>query len=82
MSFWGATVITSMVTSIPAIGWEVTYWLWGGFSIDNPTLHRFFCLHYFLPFIISGLVGLHIYFLHLAGSNNPLGIVSHDNVPF
>jgi quinol-cytochrome oxidoreductase complex cytochrome b subunit len=82
MSFWGATVITNMVTAIPnGIGKELADWLWGGYSVGKPTLQRFFTLHYFLPFVITGLVGLHIYFLHLSGSNNPLGVVSVDNTP-
>lgn len=79
MSFWGATVITNMLTAIPYVGESVTNWLWGGYGVAKPTLQRFFTLHYFLPFIITGLVGLHIYFLHLSGSNNPLGTDPADN---
>lgn len=74
MSFWGATVITNLFTAIPVVGTIVAQTLWGGFSIDNPTLNRFFSLHYLLPFLIVGVVLLHLVLLHLAGSNNPLGI--------
>jgi ubiquinol-cytochrome c reductase cytochrome b subunit len=73
MSFWGATVITSLASAIPVVGTEVTYWLWGGFSVDNATLNRFFSLHYLLPFIIAGASIVHIAALHQYGSNNPLG---------
>lgn len=75
MSLWAATVITNLASAIPVIGKNIVIWLWGGFAVDNPTLHRFFSLHYLLPFIILGLVILHIAFLHLSGSNNPLGLV-------
>jgi quinol-cytochrome oxidoreductase complex cytochrome b subunit len=78
MSFWGAMVITNLFTAIPLVGTSFAEWLWGGFSVDNPTLNRFFSLHYLLPFLISGLVILHLNFLHLVGSSNPLGI--DDNV--
>jgi ubiquinol-cytochrome c reductase cytochrome b/c1 subunit len=74
MSFWGATVITNLFSAIPVVGTEIVYWLWGGFSVDNPTLNKFFSLHYLLPFAILGVVILHIVFLHEHGSNNPLGI--------
>ena len=74
MSFWGATVITSLASAIPVVGDEITHWLWGGFSVDNATLNRFFSLHYLLPFIIAVVVLIHIYLLHFVGSNNPLGI--------
>lgn len=74
MSYWGATVITNLFSAIPLIGKSVVTWLWGGFSIDNPTLNRFFSLHYLLPFIIVGLVLLHLVALHVHGSNNPKGI--------
>lgn len=85
MSFWAATVITSLFGAIPIIGEPVVSWLWGGFSVDNPTLQRFFSLHYLLPFVIAGVVGLHIWALHVPGNNNPLGIEvksSADTLPF
>jgi quinol-cytochrome oxidoreductase complex cytochrome b subunit len=72
MSFWGATVITNLFTAIPLIGESIAYWLWGGFSVDNATLNRFFSLHYLLPFLIVGLILLHLILLHLPGSSNPL----------
>ena len=74
MSFWAATVITNLVSAVPYIGNNIVIWLWGGYSVDNATLNRFFSLHYFFPFIILGLVFIHIVFLHENGSNNPLGI--------
>lgn len=74
MSFWAATVITNLFSAIPYIGLDLVYWLWGGFSIDNPTLNRFFSLHYFLPFVILGLIVFHLLCLHNWGSNNPLGL--------
>ncbi|WP_138380290.1 cytochrome b [Luteithermobacter gelatinilyticus] len=88
MSFWGATVITNLFSAfdfIPVIGDDIVYFLWGGFSVDNPTLNRFFSLHYLLPFVIAGVVILHIWALHIPGSNNPLGIDAkgpQDKVPF
>jgi quinol-cytochrome oxidoreductase complex cytochrome b subunit len=83
MSFWGATVITNLFSALPYVGNSITLWLWGDFSIGNATLNRFFSLHYLLPFLIAGLVIVHLALLHLEGSNNPLGICSHlDNVPF
>ena len=85
MSFWGATVITNLFSAIPFIGESIVVWLWGGFSVDNPTLSRFFALHYLMPFLIVGVVILHIVALHRFGSNNPLGIdVSgkQDTLPF
>jgi quinol-cytochrome oxidoreductase complex cytochrome b subunit len=85
MSFWGAKVITSLFSAIPLVGDSITTWLWGGFSVDNPTLNRFFSLHYLLPFVIVGLVMLHMMALHQFGSNNPLGIDTkgpQDVVPF
>jgi ubiquinol-cytochrome c reductase cytochrome b subunit len=85
MSFWGATVITNLFSAIPWIGDSIVVWLWGGFSVDNPTLSRFFALHYLMPFLIVGIVILHIIALHRFGSNNPLGIdVSgkQDTIPF
>lgn len=74
ISFWGATVITNLVSTIPYIGNIVVIWIWGGFSINNSTLNRFFSLHFILPFIILIIVILHLYFLHFRGSSNPLGL--------
>ncbi|MEX0853101.1 MAG: cytochrome b N-terminal domain-containing protein [Bauldia sp.] len=74
MSFWAATVITSLFTAIPIVGDAITTWLWGGFAVDSPTLTRFYSLHYLLPFMIAGVVILHIWALHVVGQNNPLGI--------
>jgi len=71
MSFWGATVITNLFSAIPFIGNDIVTWLWGGFSVENPTLTRFYSLHFFLPFVITGLVALHLLLLHETGSNNP-----------
>ena len=83
MSFWGATVITSLASAIPIVGNDITHWLWGGFSVDNATLNRFFSLHYLLPFIIAGASLVHILALHQYGSNNPLGSFGTvDKVPF
>lgn len=75
ISFWGATVITSLFSAIPIFGEIIVSWLWGGFAVDNPTLTRFFGLHFLLPFIVLALVGIHLLFLHQTGSNNPLGII-------
>ncbi len=74
MSFWAATVITNLVSAVPVIGEAVVGWIWGGFAVDNPTLNRFYALHFVLPFVIAGLVGLHLWALHTFKSNNPLGI--------
>ena len=74
MSFWGATVITNLFSAIPLVGEGIVTWLWGGYSVDNPTLTRFFTLHYLIPFLILGLVVLHIWALHVPGNNNPIGI--------
>jgi quinol-cytochrome oxidoreductase complex cytochrome b subunit len=89
MSFWGATVITNFFGAfdalIPGLGTTIVTWLWGGFGVDNATLHRFFSLHYLLPFVIAGVVVLHIWALHVPGNNNPLGIdvkSPQDTVPF
>ena len=79
MSFWAATVITNLFSALPFIGTSIVEWLWGGYAVASPTLNRFFCLHFILPFIISGLVGLHIAFVHKTGSNNPLSIESNHN---
>jgi ubiquinol-cytochrome c reductase cytochrome b subunit len=83
MSFWGATVITNLFSAIPFVGHSIVEWLWGGFSVGNATLNRFYSLHYFTPFAIAGLVILHLSLLHKDGSNNPLGINTNvDNIPF
>lgn len=83
MSFWGATVITNLFSAIPGIGQSIVQLLWGGFSVDNPTLNRFFSLHYLLPFLIAAVALLHLILLHQHGSNNPLGISSVvDRIPF
>ncbi len=85
MSFWGATVITNFFTAIPIVGDAITTWLWGGPAVDNATLNRFFSLHYLFPFLIVGVVILHIWALHRFGSNNPLGIDTkgpQDSIPF
>ena len=85
MSFWGATVITNLFSVIPFFGDDIVTWLWGGFSVDNPTLNRFFSLHYLLPFVIFALVFLHLWALHTHKSNNPLGIEvkgDQDELPF
>jgi ubiquinol-cytochrome c reductase cytochrome b subunit len=85
MSFWGATVITSLFSAIPLIGKTITTWLWGGFAVGGPTLIRFYSLHYLLPFMIAGVVVLHIWALHVVGQTNPTGIEvksKQDVVPF
>ena len=85
MSFWGATVITNLFSAIPVFGDSIVALLWGGFSVDNPTLNRFFALHFLLPFVIVGVVLLHVWALHVTGSNNPLGIDvkgPQDTLPF
>jgi len=83
MSFWGATVITNLFSAIPLAGPSIVEWLWGGFSVDNATLNRFFSLHFLMPFLIAGLVLAHLALLHRDGSNNPLGIESTvDKVSF
>nr|YP_009545804.1 cytochrome b [Ophioplinthus gelida]AYO99583.1 cytochrome b [Ophioplinthus gelida] len=83
MSFWAATVITNLVTAIPYVGNDIVHWIWGGFSVGNPTLHRFFVFHFLFPFILILLSIIHLLFLHETGSNNPLGIPSdHDKVTF
>nr|AGB57241.1 cytochrome b [Scotophilus viridis nigritellus] len=83
MSFWGATVITNLLSAIPYIGTSLVEWIWGGFSVDKATLTRFFAFHFLLPFIITALVMIHLLFLHETGSNNPTGIPSDmDMVPF
>nr|ALO70539.1 cytochrome b [Euaesthetus ruficapillus] len=83
MSFWGATVITNLVSAIPYMGINIVQWLWGGFAVDNATLTRFFTLHFILPFIVLAFMIIHLLFLHQTGSNNPLGINSNiDKIPF
>lgn len=74
MSFWGATVITNLLSAVPFIGREIVQWVWGGFAVDNATLNRFFALHFVLPFIIVAIVMVHLLFLHQTGSSNPIGI--------
>lgn len=78
MSYWGATVITNLFSALPLVGEPIVTWLWGGFSVDNPTLNRFFALHYLLPFVIFAVVFLHVWALHITGSNNPEGIEPKD----
>nr|QHB77798.1 cytochrome b [Hylomyscus walterverheyeni]QHB77850.1 cytochrome b [Hylomyscus walterverheyeni]QHB77863.1 cytochrome b [Hylomyscus walterverheyeni]QHB77887.1 cytochrome b [Hylomyscus walterverheyeni]QHB77900.1 cytochrome b [Hylomyscus walterverheyeni] len=83
MSFWGATVITNLLSAIPYIGTTLVEWIWGGFSVDKATLTRFFAFHFILPFIITALVVVHLLFLHETGSNNPTGLNSDsDKIPF
>ncbi len=85
MSFWGATVITNLFSAFPIIGKSIVAWLWGGYSVDNPTLNRFFALHYLLPFVIVGAVIIHLVSLHTVGSNNPTGVEiksKKDIIPF
>ncbi|MFO0520526.1 MAG: cytochrome b N-terminal domain-containing protein, partial [bacterium] len=83
MSFWAATVITNLLSALPRIGQPLVVWVWGGYSVDNATLNRFFSLHFFLPFAIAALVGLHLVLLHTHHSNNPLGIdLGRDSIPF
>nr|ARF04329.1 cytochrome b [Bubalus bubalis]QNS36989.1 cytochrome b [Bubalus bubalis]QNS36990.1 cytochrome b [Bubalus bubalis]QNS36991.1 cytochrome b [Bubalus bubalis]QNS36994.1 cytochrome b [Bubalus bubalis] len=83
MSFWGATVITNLLSAIPYIGTSLVEWIWGGFSVDKATLTRFFAFHFILPFIIAALAMVHLLFLHETGSNNPTGISSDtDKIPF
>ncbi|QFT30752.1 Cytochrome b/c1 [Labrenzia sp. THAF82] len=85
MSFWGATVITNLFSAIPLVGEAIVTWLWGGFAVDNPTLNRFFSLHYLLPFMIFGVVILHVWAFHTTGNNNPTGVqpkTKQDTLPF
>nr|UZT67587.1 cytochrome b [Tessmannella kiplingi] len=83
MSFWGATVITNLLSAVPVIGQNIVLWLWGGFSVDNPSLNRFYSLHFILPFFIFVLMMVHLMFLHVSGSNNPLGLNSNMyKIPF
>nr|YP_010728552.1 cytochrome b [Helota thoracica]WEA76638.1 cytochrome b [Helota thoracica] len=83
MSFWGATVITNLLSAIPYLGTTIVQWVWGGFAVDNATLTRFFTFHFLFPFIVSALTMIHLLFLHQTGSNNPLGTKSNiDKLPF
>ncbi len=85
MSFWAATVITNLFSAIPGVGDAIVTWLWGGYAVGNPTLNRFYSLHYLLPFVIAGVVVLHVWALHVAGQNNPTGVEpksDRDTVPF
>nr|AYQ22952.1 cytochrome b [Pleurocryptella fimbriata] len=83
MSFWGATVITNLMSTIPYLGGELVQWLWGGFSVESPTLTRFFALHFLLPFVIMAMAMIHIIFLHETGSSNPLGLkAEQEKIPF
>ena len=85
MSFWGAKVITNLFSAIPLVGESIVIWLWGGFTVDNPTLNRFFALHYLMPFVLIGVVVLHLWALHRFDSNNPIGIDAkgpQDKIPF
>src|SRR5882724_2518731 len=85
MSFWAATVITNLFSAIPVVGESIVTWLWGGYAVGNPTLNRFYALHYLLPFVIAGVVVLHIWALHMVGQNNPTGIepkTDKDTVAF
>jgi ubiquinol-cytochrome c reductase cytochrome b/c1 subunit len=85
MSFWAATVITNLFSALPGVGETVVTWLWGGYAVGNPTLNRFFSLHYLLPFVIAGVVVLHVWALHVSGQNNPAGIEpksAKDTLPF
>src|SRR5262249_26813189 len=85
MSFWGATVITNLFSAIPLVGPDIVTWLWGGFAVENPTLNRFYALHYLLPFVIVAVAFVHVWALHVHGSSNPLGIDTkgpQDKIPF
>nr|APX39679.1 cytochrome b [Chaetocnema depressa] len=83
MSFWGATVITNLMSAIPYLGNMLVQWIWGGFAVDNATLTRFFTFHFIFPFIIFALMIIHLLFLHQTGSNNPIGVKSNiDKIPF
>lgn len=83
MSFWGATVITNLFSAIPLVGEDIVFWLWGGFAVGKPTLRRFFALHFFFPFILIGVIIIHLLFLHQKGSSNPLGVNrNYDKILF
>nr|YP_010999069.1 cytochrome b [Eupolyphaga nigrinotum]WPM91827.1 cytochrome b [Eupolyphaga nigrinotum] len=83
MSFWGATVITNLLSAVPYLGIDMVQWVWGGFAVDNATLNRFFTFHFLLPFMIIACMAMHLLFLHQTGSNNPIGLNSNiDKIPF
>lgn len=83
ISFWGATVITNLLSAVPYLGEMIVQWVWGGFAVDNATLNRFFSLHFLLPFIVAAIVIIHLLFLHQTGSSNPLGLKSNnEKIPF
>nr|ASQ41480.1 cytochrome b [Schistocerca lineata] len=83
MSFWGATVITNLLSAIPYLGTDLVQWVWGGFAVDNATLNRFFTFHFVLPFMIAAMAAIHLFFLHQTGSNNPLGLNGDiEKIPF
>nr|QXG19411.1 cytochrome b [Drosophila navojoa] len=83
MSFWGATVITNLLSAVPYLGIDLVQWIWGGFAVDNATLTRFFTFHFILPFIVLAMTMIHLLFLHQTGSNNPIGLNSNtDKIPF
>nr|YP_010227850.1 cytochrome b [Cryptocercus pudacuoensis]UDD86636.1 cytochrome b [Cryptocercus pudacuoensis] len=83
MSFWGATVITNLLSAMPYLGTDMVQWVWGGFAVDNATLNRFFTFHFLMPFIITAMAMIHLLFLHQTGSNNPMGLNSNiDKIPF
>nr|QXG19632.1 cytochrome b [Scaptomyza elmoi]UOU85147.1 cytochrome b [Scaptomyza pallida] len=83
MSFWGATVITNLLSAVPYLGIDLVQWVWGGFAVDNATLTRFFTFHFILPFIVLAMTMIHLLFLHQTGSNNPIGLNSNiDKIPF
>nr|QOL00983.1 cytochrome b [Gomphocerippus rufus] len=83
MSFWGATVITNLLSAIPYLGTDLVQWVWGGFAVDNATLNRFFTFHFVLPFVIVAMAAIHLFFLHQTGSSNPIGLNSNiDKIPF
>nr|QNE85464.1 cytochrome b [Nanna flavipes] len=83
MSFWGATVITNLMSAVPYLGIDLVQWIWGGFAVDNATLTRFFTFHFILPFIVLAMTMIHLLFLHQTGSNNPMGLNSNiDKIPF
>ena len=85
MSYWAAVVITNLFSAIPLVGESIVTWLWGGYAVGNPTLNRFYSLHYLLPFVIVGVVILHIWALHVVGQNNPTGVepkTDKDTVAF
>ena len=83
ISFWGATVITNLLSAIPYFGPDLVFWVWGGFAVDSPTLNRFYSLHFLLPWLVAFFAMLHIWYLHSTGSSNPLGVSSSpDKIPF